>query len=94
MPKGPEGKIHSMEIPGDDMQGWITVLREGGFNDSEIDRILSGLNVDYFRLKMTETMKKEFQSGLKKREKKERRKLKPDEVIRLLKIFRSLHPTK
>ena len=71
------------------MLGWIEVLHEGNYTDGEIDRILSGLNAEYFRIKMTEGMKKEFESELQRQEKKEGRKLTQGEIRALLKHFHS-----
>ncbi len=38
-------------IPNEDVHNWISVLREGGFDDREIDKILSHTNETYATLK-------------------------------------------
>lgn len=39
--------ILSIKIPDDDLGSWIKVLREGGFDDEEIDNMLWPLNNHY-----------------------------------------------
>lgn len=51
-----------MSIPDDDMPGWIEALREGGFDQPEIDDILSYLNATYFEFKGAGLVDKELQS--------------------------------
>lgn len=46
-------KIEKIRIPDEDMPNWIKALREGGFNDEEIDLILKNLNETYRRLKQS-----------------------------------------
>ena len=53
-------KIEKLRIPDDDMPGWIQTLREGGFNDEEIDFIMSNLNKTYDRLKKNEFIEQEL----------------------------------
>ena len=89
MESGPKRKNKGVEIPDDDMLGWMRMLREGGFSDAEIDRILSGLNAEYFRVKMTEDMRKGFEHTLAKKERVKGRRLKPEEVKVLLESYRS-----
>lgn len=49
--------IEKFSIPDEDMPGWIKTLREGGFNQIEIDYILTGLNKTYFDMKKPEMIK-------------------------------------
>ncbi len=44
-----EGEVIRISIPDDEVVGWMQTLREGGFNDEEIDKILSHLNSEYAR---------------------------------------------
>lgn len=39
--------ITKLRIPDEDIPGWLQVLREGGFDDKEIDSILVYLNKTY-----------------------------------------------
>ena len=48
------------QIPNDDMPGWIQVLREGGFTDGEIDRMLIHLNKEYAKQKGADVVEQEL----------------------------------
>jgi hypothetical protein len=39
--------IEKIRIPDEDMSGWMQTLREGGFNDQELDSIFVYLNKAY-----------------------------------------------
>lgn len=42
------------------MPGWIGTLKDGGFNEEEIDTIISGLNRDYAEMKKPEMVEREL----------------------------------
>ena len=48
------------QIPNNDMPGWIQTLREGGFTDEEIDRMLIRLNKEYAKQKGADVVEEEL----------------------------------
>lgn len=53
-------EITKLRIPDEDMPGWLQVLREGGFDDKEIDSILVYLNKTYRGLMGEQVIKEEI----------------------------------
>ncbi len=89
MEQTPHERIEKARIPDDDVLGWMQTLRESGFNDAEIDRFFSGLNIEYFRAKMSKDLQSEFEKGMRVFEEKRKKKLTPEEQKTLLESFRS-----
>ena len=67
----------------------MQTFREGGFTDAEIDRLFSGLNIEYFRAKMSKDLQSEFERGLRALEEGRKKKLTSDEREKLMETFHS-----
>ena len=50
----PEPEIYKARIPDEDMVGWINTLKEAGFSEEEVDEIMTKLNFEYSRQKMSD----------------------------------------
>lgn len=90
MEQEPRERIEKLRIPDENVLEWMETLREGGFNDEEIDRFFSGLNVEYFRAKMPKDLQGEFEKGVRMIEKMRKKELTPDERKKLMETFRSV----
>ncbi|MBI5913364.1 hypothetical protein HY839_02890 [Candidatus Azambacteria bacterium] len=44
-------RIRRIRIPDEEVPAWMETLREGGFNDDEIDTIMAYCDAAYFELK-------------------------------------------
>lgn len=53
--------LERMRIPDEEAPAWMRTLREGGFNDDEIDMIMEHCNAAYFELKRPELVEKEVE---------------------------------
>lgn len=49
-----------MRVPDEDMPEWIKTLREGGFNDEEMDLVFTRLNRAYREAKYPDAKKEEY----------------------------------
>lgn len=78
--------IGKFSIPDEDMPGWIKTLREGGFNQIEIDYILTGLNKTYFDMKKPEMIRMLVDNVKKKVFTKTGRLLTPEQTEYLIKF--------
>lgn len=51
-----------MRIPDEEAPVWMQTLREGGFNDDEIDIIMAHCNATYFELKKPKMAEQEVEN--------------------------------
>ena len=58
--KGPE-HIAKISVPDENIPEWMNVLREGGMNEDEMDRILIHLNKTYGKLKAPFVIEREIE---------------------------------
>ncbi len=58
-------EIKKVQIPDNDVPGWIKSLHEGGFSGKEIDEVLGNLNLTYKKIKDPDFIEKEL-SEIKK----------------------------
>lgn len=83
--------VQKMSIPDDDMVGWIETLHGGGFDEGEIEDILSHLNKTYREMTGNKIVEKEL-DDLKEYLKKEHGKdLTPEQLEYFRKVFESKH---
>jgi len=73
-------KIENLQIPDDDMVGWINNLREGGFSQEEIDFMMPRLNKTYFESKSGEVIEQELEAIKKEYENKFKQALNEDQL--------------
>lgn len=69
-----------MNIPDENIQNWMQVLREGGFDDKEIDSILMHLNPTFRKIKAPELIKKELENVVNNFRAKRKREMNKDEI--------------
>ena len=66
MEKEPKFKLNKNEeivkarIPDDDLTNWIETLKNGGFNQEEIDKIVGGLSKKYVKMRREERINEEM----------------------------------
>ena len=89
MEQTPNKKTGEVRVPDDAVPGWMQTLREGGHSDAEIDRFFSGLNIEYFRMKMPKDWKERFERDVSALEEKRKKRFTPDERKKLLEEFHS-----
>ena len=53
--------IERIRIPDEEAPAWTEMLREGGFNDDEIDMIMAHCNAAYFELKKPKMVEQEVE---------------------------------
>lgn len=54
--------VERIRIPDEEAPAWMQTLREGGFNDDEIDMIMAHCNAVYFELKKPKMIEQEVES--------------------------------
>lgn len=63
------GRLHQQErmsVPDDEVMPWMKTLRDNGFSDEEIDRMLTWLNAEYARVKLPEIVDTEVKKVLER----------------------------
>lgn len=84
-----EGKVAKARIPDADMSGWIESLREGGFDDKEIDEIFLQLNPAYKEQKFSPRMKEAFNEFVTLIEESTGRKMTTEERAKIVEKLKS-----
>lgn len=57
----PSEKMEKINVPDEDVPGWLQTLREGGFTDVEINSIMSHLNETYAGFQKDVAVNKELE---------------------------------